>query len=216
MGILVKAKNYQNCVNDPIIPGDKNERIIDICAPPELHLMQGITKHIFDKMQCEWSDVHLWLKRINVKQKNYHHGSFVGNDCLKMLKNVGILQQMAPLNIQKYVHCLRSLYQIVVSCFGMELDPLYHKYIKDFKEIYLDLDISVTPKVHILIEHEPEFCKKHERSLGWYSEQALESCHYDFLRNCWEKQGFKRTIGHPDYARNLTAAITSYSSRHIL
>ena len=213
--ILINAKNYKNCINEPLLPGDANERILDICAPPELHLMQGITKHIFDKMNGEWSDVYLWLKGINVNQKNYHHGSFVGNDCMKMLKNLDLLQQLAPSHIQKYVHIHRCLYKIVNSCFGMELDPEYEKYIKDFKELYLTLRISVTPKVHILIEHVPDFCKKHVRSLGWYSEQALESCHHDFLRNCWEKQSYKRTIGHPDYAKNLTAAVTAYSSKHI-
>ena len=54
-------------------------------------------------------------------------------------------------------------------------------------------DISITPKVHILTEHVPDFCKKHGYSLGWYSEQALESCHYDFLRNCWER-GLQESI----------------------
>ena len=49
-------------------------------------------------------------------------------------------------------------------------------------------NISITTKVHILTEHVPDFCKKHGYSLGWYSEQALESCHYDFLRNCWENR----------------------------
>ena len=52
--------------------------------------------------------------------KNYHHGAFVGNDCLKMLKNVDSLQQIAEMHnihvIQKYVHVLRSLYNVVVIC----------------------------------------------------------------------------------------------------
>ena len=97
----------------------------------------------------------------------------------------------------------------------MDLDPAFEQYIEDFKDMYLTLSISVTPKVHILFKHVPDFCKKHGRSLGWYSEQALESCHHDFLRNCWEKQGYKRSIGHPDYAKNLTAAVISYSSKRV-
>ena len=71
----------------------------------------------------------------------------------------------------------------------MDLNPQYQYYIKHFENVYKDLGISVTPKVHILIRHVPEFIKKHNRSLGWYSEQALESIHYDFLRNFWEKTG---------------------------
>ena len=89
--IKTDAKLYKNCINLPIIPGDDTERILDICAPPELHLMQGILKHIFDSIYKEWDNVTSWLSHINVNQKNYHHGTFVGNDCLKMLKNIDIL-----------------------------------------------------------------------------------------------------------------------------
>ena len=61
----------------------------------------------------------------------------------------------------------------------------------------------------------PNFIEKHGRSLGWYSEQALESTHFDFLRNCWEKQGYKRPLGHPDYAQKLLRAVIVYSSKKI-
>ena len=178
--------------------------------------MQGIVKHIYDKMAKVFPQgVSLWLSKIHIKQKNYHNGTFVGNDCLKMFKNIDTLQQIAEscnmFVIQKYVHILRCLYDIVISCFGMNLNPQYQYYIKKFENVYKDLGISVTPKVHILIRHVPEFIKKYNRSLGWYSEQTLESTHYNFLRNCWEKQGYKRTIGHPDYAQKLMRAVIVYS-----
>ena len=51
----------------------------------------------------------------------------------------------------------------------------------------MDLGITISLEVHILTEHVTEFCKNRNNSLGLYSEQALESSHYDFLRNCWEK-----------------------------
>ena len=53
-------------------------------------------------------------------------------------------------------------------------------------------------------------------SLEMYSEQALESSHYDFLKNCWVKQSYKRPLGHPVYAPNSKAAVIAYSSKHIL
>ena len=77
----------------------------------------------------------------------------------------------------------------------------------------MGLNISITLKVHILTEHVSEFCRSHNNFLGIYSEQAFESCHYDFLRNCWEKQGYKRSLGNTDYAKNLKAAVIAYSSK---
>ena len=220
IGSLKKvAKQYKNCVNQPLITGNDDEYILDICVPPELHLMQGIVKHIYDNMCKDWPKVSLWLSHICVYQKNYHHGAFVGNDCMRMLKNVDVLQHICELHnmhiMQKYVHIMRCLYDVVISCFGMKLNPEYDTYIKRFSDVYKDLDISVTPKVHILIKHVPEFIKKHNRSLGWYSEQSLETTHYDFKRNCWEKQGYKRSLGHTDYAQNLMKAVIVYSSKNI-
>ena len=214
------AKLYSSCINPPLLMGEDRQRIIDICAPPELHLMQGIVKYIYDKMAKVFPQgASLWLNKIHIKQQNYHNGTFVGNDCLKMLKNIDTLQQIAEscnmFVIQKYIHILRCLYDIVKSCFGMNLNPQYQYYIKNFENVYKDLGISITPKVHILIRHVPEFIKKHNRSLGWYSEQALESTHYEFLRNCWEKLGYKRTLGHPDYAQKLMRAVIVYSSKKI-
>ena len=58
----------------------------------------------------------------------------------------------------------------------------------------MDLGITISLEVHILTEHVTEFCKNHNNSLGLYSEQALESSHYDFLKNCWGKN---RTTNDP-------------------
>ena len=136
---------------------------MDLCPPPELHLLLGIVKHVYEKMFMEWCGVALWLKSINVYPKKYQHGAFIGKDCIRILKSLDKLQQVAPLHILMYVHALRCLRRVVDSCFGMTLDPEYEAHIAQFADIYLDLGISVTPKIHILIKHVPEFCKKHGR-----------------------------------------------------
>ena len=39
----------------------------------------------------------------------------------------------------------------------MTLEPDYKNVIIQSKEIYVNLGVSITPKVHILIEHVPDF-----------------------------------------------------------
>ena len=121
-----------------------------------------------------------WLDSINVFQKNYHPGVFVGKDCMTILVSLDKLQQISSIHILKYFHALRCLHRVVVTCFGMTLEPEYEENIEQFAEIYLDLGISVTPKVHILIKHVPEFSRKYGRALGWYSKQASESAYHGF------------------------------------
>ena len=65
------AQFYTNCVNLPLLTGDGNTLILDICVPPELHLMQGIVKHLYGNIANEWPGVAVWLKHINVKGRVY-------------------------------------------------------------------------------------------------------------------------------------------------
>ena len=49
-----------------------------------------------------------------------------------------------------YVRALRCFDEVVTLCFGVRLQKGYEESIDRFKQAYLDLDISVTPKVFIL------------------------------------------------------------------
>ena len=83
--------------------------------------------------------------------------------------------------------------------------PEYDKY-KNFKDVYMDLGITISLEVHILTEHVTEFCKNCNNSLGLYSEQALESSHYDFLKNCWEETGLQMTLRTPSVCSKMKSS----------
>ena len=66
------------------------------------------------------------------------------------------------------------------ACFGKNLDPDSPIFIGALKKSFMDLEVSVTPKIHAVFYHVSEFCSKHLKGLGFYSEQAMESVHFDF------------------------------------
>lgn len=76
----------------------------------------------------------------------------------------------------------------------------------------MELGIEVTPKVHAVFFHVKEFCEKNGLGLGFFSEQAMESVHFDF-KSTWEIN--KVTIDHPDYPKKLLRAVCQYNSLHI-
>ena len=86
---------------------------------------------------------------------------------------------------------------MVHACFGMKLEPDFEDKIHEFKILCEELPISITPKLHILFYHVPEFVKAVNNSLGLYSEQTSELVHHDF-GILWN-QRYKREIIHPDY-----------------
>lgn len=127
--------------------------------------------------------------------KNGGHG-FNGNACKQLLDKVDILRATCTLGCLKFVKVLDDFRKVVDSCFGTVLDPAFTRYINRFKESYLALHISVTPKAHVIFFHVPQFCTRYNKALGFYNEQAMESIHYEF-KSFWQKYQVNRK--HKEY-----------------
>ena len=88
------------------------------------------------------------------------------------------------------------------------LDTDYVRHIEAFSTQYRTLDISVTPKVHIVETHVAEFLKlKGERAgLGFWSG------HHDFKIE-WEKMKVSRN--HTEYGERLFQTVVRYAGKHV-
>ena len=96
---------------------------------------------------------------------------------------------------------------------GYPLDPEFEIYITKFKDVYMGLGISITLKVHILTDTFQNFVEVIIILQAYIQSRHQRVAIMIFLRNGWEKQGYKRSLGHTDYAKNLKAAVIAYSSK---
>ena len=152
-----------------------------------------------------------WSKRVGVVQCGCHGGEFTGGDCNKLMKNVDILAQFCPLFILPFVQVFSSLDTVVHSCFSSTLSDSFIQDISKFAEYYQGLEISTTPKVHILIAHVPQFCQKYS-SQSLFSEQASESVHSIFKMF---GQNAKLTARHIQNTRSLCLTLVELNSKHM-
>lgn len=53
---------------------------------------------------------------------------------------------------------------------------------------------------------------KYQKALGFYSEQSMESVHFEFNK-VWSKYQLKRE--HPNYPKKLLDAVNEFNSLHI-
>ena len=72
--------------------------------------------------------------------------------------------------------------------------------------------VNITPKIHAIFFHIPEFCGNHSVGLGRHSEQASESVHASFKKS-FEK--YKIGISHNGYAEHLMRAVMDYNCGHL-
>lgn len=208
------AKKYQNCINPPVIQTGQDTLILDVIPPPELHLLLGVVNTLFSNMMEEFkTEADNWAERCHVEQEMTHGSpSFKGNSCRVLLNNTDLLRSICSLGCLKYVDAFEKFNEVVKSCFTMDLDPKFAKCIDKFKEAYLALNISVTPKVHAVFFHVEKFCNEHQKGLGFYSEQAMEAVHYDFSKT-WAK--YKVSRNNTNYGNKLLRAVCEYNALHV-
>ena len=208
-----KAKYFGNVVHPSLIRGEDETPVIHAIPPPELHLMLGPVNHLYDELNKVWPESEEWLRSCNVKKADYHGGKFEGNECRKLLDNVHKLTELCPADFSPYVDAFEKLNDVVHSCYGNDLLPDYDLNINDFKDAFLQLKISVTPKVHAIFFHIEDFCSLTKMGLGPWSEQASESVHQEFSK-CWKKYTIKST-DNPLYGIKLLEAVQMFNSLNI-
>ena len=113
----------------------------------------------------------------------------------------------------KFVSTLEAFNKVKKGCFGKVVSSTIRRDIEKFAKLYAKLDISYTPKVHILIDHVADFCEEFG-PLGPLSTQAGESAHSDFkktLKNYWVHE-----ITNPElFAKKFLAAVNKYNAKHV-
>lgn len=209
-----KAKNYKCCIKPPVISSNTDQSILEIIPPPELHLMIGIVNTLYNHMQREFENVALeWAKACHVqRQITYGSSGFNGNSCKILLEKVDVLRQKCSLSWLKFVKVFEDFKSVVTACFGNDLHSNYKEKIATFRRSYIDLNVSITPKVHAVLFHIEDFCELNQTGLGFYSEQAMEAVHFDF-NSMWQR--YKVPCENPEYCTMLQRALCAYNSLHM-
>ena len=69
-----KAKQFMNCVEEPLIyPDDADAKLLLVCPPPALHLKLALN-HILSSLADHWPDLLEWLSSLHVTLEPYHGG----------------------------------------------------------------------------------------------------------------------------------------------
>ena len=163
-------------------------------------------------MKKVWPDADRWLQMCNIKMDPHHGGTVNGNGCRLLLRSTDKLAANCSIQCLPFVMAFRAFETVVNACFSSNLDSNYKTFINEFKT-YFDLEISITPKVHAVIYHIPEFCDRHQRGLGLFSEQASEAVHSNFAMTM---ENYKFNDTHCEFPSQLLKAVNAYNSLHLL
>lgn len=73
-----------------MITAEDDDPVLKFIPPPELHLLIGITTHLFKNLEREFGELaDEWLNSLNLKMD--HRGQFNGNTAKKLIQNANFL-----------------------------------------------------------------------------------------------------------------------------
>ncbi len=114
-------------------------------------------------------------------------------------------------------HFLRLFETVVEATFGHVLSPNYEEVISQvgvyFTTIMSTLHISMTPKVHILLHHIPQFIRMTQMPLGLFSEEVVEKQHKRFLK-CYRRYDVNCTYN-SNFPHQFLNSVIHSNSYHI-
>ena len=152
-----------NCVHEPLFwdgtDDMKDELMLHLIPPAELHLLIGPVNTIFKELEELWPEgSNTWAKSCHAYKEGLHGGEFNGNSCMRLLhdESLSLLETMIPTDHLAYVDAFHTFGVVVQSSFGYYALPTFREDIEKFRESYLKLDISVTVKVRV------SMCLKHQ------------------------------------------------------
>ena len=217
-----------NCENEPLlmpVGTSPSATVLSVLPPMELHLNLGIVNRLWDELDKRLRENNCsmtakdWSDALNCFRSEYHGGTFQGEQCVKLLNNTAALRELLILNGAMHiggqiVKVLEAFNDVRKSCFGQTCDPKFKEYIAVFAYAYVDLKISITPKVHCVIVHIPQFLALHPgKGLGFFSEQATEHLHSD-LETFYSKCKYRRNLSDPEFPQSFSKMIIAYDSCH--
>ena len=163
----LSAAAYKSCQHEPLWELDDSTVIIDVLPPMELHLLLGIVNRLCNHLIQVLKQIpdnivsaEDWSAACGLVRPKLHGGEFNGNACKVLLNSVDKIQNIVPeenSEVQKVVKTLKDFKAVKDSCFGKEISSDYKESIKQFEVSHKQLDISITPKVHAVLDHVQDF-----------------------------------------------------------
>ena len=186
-----ECKNHNSVQFKPLLAKNKEsvlptDLVLFKMPPDELHHLTGPFGKLYHCNRIVYPKIDQWSDEL-CDMKKYQGGTFVGNDCVKLLQNIDELD-----NMMRADHCVlgllfipayRALNAVRKAIFGQHLEDGWEEKLDQLKETVTDLideddvKMSCTLKFHVLFCEVRLWCQREKRGLGQVSTQTGESMH---------------------------------------
>ena len=180
-----------NCSGLPLVTNQNDllTFIIDHLALSSLHLALSAFNKLWNDLEEIAPEINKVAEDLGTVREDYRGRLFEGNETNKLLENTSKIRAVIDDELQIFVNCMDSLYELKLACSGYSLQEDYKEKIKVFKDdwtqLHIEYGVKITNKVHIIFAHLEDFIDRQKRPLGEFSEQVVEAAHQK-LDKIWQ------------------------------
>lgn len=180
-GIKKDLQNYYSCIATPIFTEAPDEcPVNEVFVMGELHMLLRVTNNICDQiLKVDPDNMNAWIKKNGLVRQGAFK-AFNGNQCKIIIERAMELKTELVSVASHFAEILSAFNNLVSSCFGQQLNEEWENYHEIFFWLIKHHNIKMTPSMHTLKYHVPEFIHTKQMALGIFSEQAGESIHHEW------------------------------------
>jgi hypothetical protein len=226
-----RMQHHKNCVNLPLLNVEKDQLVVAVVPPPELHLLMGSTNVKLEVIRSYLAKRGLedrlwaWCSRHGVTRRGYNgKNKLDGNNSSCFLKHADKLadEEWWPSELDPVLDCLKQLEAVKDKTFSWELKEGWEGDITLYSSMFaelqvycttvLDVQLSCTWKIHVITAHLQTFLTLAGCGLARYAEQAGESIHFQMLPVI---SHHRRKPCHPEHGKRQQSAVVEFSSNNL-
>ena len=213
-------KNYNNVQNPPLFKGEnlQNKPLFAILPIPGLHCIKlgGVNllfKHLGEAVKLE-----SFLKKHGLIMEGYHGGQYIGPDWGKLDDLEEEVKTQDPSKVV-FIDAMRDLKEVYRIAHTKDVDPNHREIVKKFENsvmiLHKEYKVPITPKLHIIIDHLPEFFDYTGKTLRKRTDQTVESTHSKFDKFVKIHNYQVRDVKSDKVGENLLKAVKHFNSYNL-
>ena len=134
-----------------------------------------------------------FLLENHIPKEAYHGGELTGEHCDMVMDKIEKLEEIYPDEHKSIIDGFKATQMVNKSLCGRVLKENWKESLASFEENILFLhgkySLSITPKLHILMDHVGDYIEMTGKPLGYISDQTVEKCH-QLVNSRFEKSNY--------------------------
>ena len=135
------------------------------------------------------------------------------------MKNIDKLENMYPDEHKSIIDGFKAIQDVNKAICGRILQNNWKEAIASFEESIMFLhgkySLSITPKLHIMIDHVPDYIEMTGKPLGYISDQTIENAHQLVNRRMERSNYYVKAIDSDVHGENLYKGIMHVNTYNI-